>query len=300
MIRISLIQSQVGNSVKETLKSIDNLINKQIQQEKEKKEKDETYTCTSLFILPDCFATGLALTQQEIEESSEVILSWMKDTAKTNGKALMGSLLIKENDKYYDRMYFINEQSEIIQTYDKTHFFIGDSVINEQPTSDKETSESIRKYYAHENYFTKGTNKVIVQHKGTNFLMTLTTDLKYPGFLRNEPMDYDIIVCSACFVKEWTMSMKYIISGRACENLGLCCIVNPIGVDKKNNVEFSGNTMACDYFAAQIQQEDVNDNGSVFSFVFDKARKDRIVKKFDIYKDFDTFTLNKPYNVIKP
>jgi len=76
-----------------------------------------------LIVLPEMFSTGFTMNPYEVAESmqGETIL-WMQELAKSKKSAITGSLIIKENNNYYNRLVFVYPSGEL-ETYDKRHTF---------------------------------------------------------------------------------------------------------------------------------------------------------------------------------
>ncbi|MEE1974386.1 nitrilase-related carbon-nitrogen hydrolase, partial [Maribacter flavus] len=49
-------------------------------------------------------------------------ITWLKALSKTKNVAIVGSLVIKENENYYNRLVFV-EPNGTLTTYDKRHTF---------------------------------------------------------------------------------------------------------------------------------------------------------------------------------
>ncbi|MGV6846695.1 MAG: nitrilase-related carbon-nitrogen hydrolase, partial [Lutibacter sp.] len=62
-----------------------------------------------LVILPEMFSTGFSMDPQNIAETmyGETI-SWMLNLAKIKNIAIAGSLIIVEDNKYYNRFVFVH------------------------------------------------------------------------------------------------------------------------------------------------------------------------------------------------
>ena len=75
-----------------------------------------------LFLLPEMFSTGFCMDAEEIADQNNESLNWMKDFASRKNTAICGSVSIKENGKFYNRMYFV-EPNGNFQQYDKRHLF---------------------------------------------------------------------------------------------------------------------------------------------------------------------------------
>jgi len=60
-------------------------------------------------ILPEMFTTGFSMNPISIAETMEgPTVKWMVTTAKINRIALAGSVVIKENAQYFNRLFFIH------------------------------------------------------------------------------------------------------------------------------------------------------------------------------------------------
>ena len=60
---------------------------------------------------------------QEVADEEELALTWMKNFAKTKNAAIGGSVSVKDNDKFYNRFYFVKPDGTYHQ-YDKNIFFL--------------------------------------------------------------------------------------------------------------------------------------------------------------------------------
>ena len=98
-----------------------------------------------LVILPEMFTTGFTMNAESVAETMDgETVSWMKEMAFKSDSALVGSIVISENNKFYNRLLFV-EPSGNISTYDKRHTFtlVGEDKI-----------------------YTAGKEKVILNYKG--------------------------------------------------------------------------------------------------------------------------------------
>ena len=76
-----------------------------------------------IIVLPEMFATGFTMKAQAVAETMQgETVTWMQKQALKTGAAIIGSLIILENNKYHNRLLFV-EPSGYITTYDKKHTF---------------------------------------------------------------------------------------------------------------------------------------------------------------------------------
>jgi len=130
-----------------------------------------------IVILPEMFTTGFTMNAKAIAETMQgETVAWMKDLASKTDTAIVGSLVISENNNFYNRLLFV-EPSGDISSYDKRHTF---TLVGE------------------EKIYTAGREKVIVQYKGWKIRPLICYDLRFPVWARNSE-DYDVLL----YVANW-------------------------------------------------------------------------------------------------
>src|SRR3970282_1424277 len=78
---------------------------------------------TDLIVLPEMFTTGFTMRPELVAETMEgETVIWLQELAKDQNSAITGSLVIEENNNFYNRMLFVFPSGEI-QFYDKKHLF---------------------------------------------------------------------------------------------------------------------------------------------------------------------------------
>lgn len=84
---------------------------------------EQIQEATDLVVLPEMFSTGFSMNSEKLAESMEgKAVKWMKENAKGKNFVVTGSLIIKEEGKYYNRLIWAQPDGKI-QTYDKRHLF---------------------------------------------------------------------------------------------------------------------------------------------------------------------------------
>ena len=100
-----------------------------------------------LFVLPEMFTSGFTMNPSAVAETVDgETMIWLKKLAKKRTCAITGSLIIKENNNFYNRMVFVFPSGEV-QFYNKRHLFT---------------------LAGEEKVYTKGTEKVIVNYNNWN------------------------------------------------------------------------------------------------------------------------------------
>src|SRR5690606_5654460 len=78
---------------------------------------------TDIIVLPEMFSTGFTMRPEKAAEVDQgESITWMIKNAKKMQKAIVGSLAIKENGSYYNRLYFVFPNGSY-KTYNKRHLF---------------------------------------------------------------------------------------------------------------------------------------------------------------------------------
>tara|TARA_R110002049_G_scaffold289046_1_gene471755 strand:- start:4655 stop:5434 length:780 start_codon:yes stop_codon:yes gene_type:complete len=182
-----------------------------------------------LIVLPEMFVTGFTMHAEKVAESMDGdTVSWMQNMAKATNAAVVGSLVIKENNKYYNRLLFV-EASGYISAYNKRHTFtlVGEDKI-----------------------YTAGTEKVIINYKGWKICPLICYDLRFPVWARNIA-DYDVLLYVANWPKPRVSAWDALLKARAIENMSYCIGVNRVGVDGVNS-EYSGHSACYDVLGNEI------------------------------------------------
>ena len=182
-----------------------------IEKEFENQEAD-------LFLLPEMFTTGFYMKAQEVADEEELALTWMKNFAKTKNAAIGGSVSVKDNNKFYNRFYFVKPDGTYHQ-YDKRHLF---------------------SYTGEDKVYTAGTERVVVEYLGFRFLLQVCFDARFPVFARNRK-DYDVILNVANWPETRVLAWETLTRARAIENQAYVFALNRIGTDgnQLNYVESS-------------------------------------------------------------
>lgn len=222
---------------------------------------------TDLIILPEMFNTGFTMNSALFaEEMDENTINWMRKTAWEYNCVITGSLIIKENDKFYNRLIWMKPDGNF-HYYDKRHLF-------RMAKEDK--------------HFTAGTEKIILELKGWKICPLICYDLRFPVWSRNKN-DYDVLIYIANWPEKRSYAWKNLLIARSIENLAYVIGVNRVGSDG-NDVVYSGDSAVInpkgDYVATTIQYKTEIIN---FDLSFEELEDYR--KKFPAHLDADDFEI---------
>ena len=222
-----------------------------------------------LVILPEMFTTGFSMNPISIAETMEgPSIKWIVTTAKTNRMALVGSVVIKENAKYFNRLFFIHPNGHI-ETYDKRHLF----------TLAKENDQ-----------YTSGEERLIVFYKGWRICPLICYDLRFPVWSRNTN-EYDLLV----FVANWPSirihAWDTLLKARAIENMSYCIGVNRVGKDE-NGYEYNGHTAIYNFLGEKLSRT-IEGKENILQCVVSKNELQKIRQKLNFLEDQDAFKIEK-------
>jgi predicted amidohydrolase len=179
-----------------------------------------------LIILPEMFTTGFTMeAAQNAETMQGESIQWMKKMAVEKEAAITGSIIIEENNQYFNRLIWIHKDGTL-HYYDKKHLF---SLAGE-----------------HLNY-TPGVEPLIVDLEGWKIRPAICYDLRFPVWLRNKfnpqknEYDYDLLIVVANWPTKRISAWKILLQARAIENQAFVVGLNRIGTDG-NNHHYSGDS----------------------------------------------------------
>ena len=219
-----------------------------------------------LFVLPEMFTSGFTMHPEKISETMQgETISWLKKLAKKKNCAITGSLVIHENDNYYNRMVFVHPSGKI-DAYDKRHLFT---------------------LAGEEKVYTKGNEKAIVNYNNWNICLQICYDLRFPVFARNVE-NYDLLLYVANWPKVRIMAWDALLKARAIENMTYTIGVNRIGTDA-NALEYTGHSRIIDFLGNEILSCE-NELG-VFIIEIDKNQQTQTRQKMNFLNDKDAFQL---------
>ncbi|WP_445734247.1 amidohydrolase [Mariniflexile sp.] len=220
-----------------------------------------------LIVLPEMFTTGFTMNAETAAETMDgKTVAWMRKKASKTGAAIVGSLIISEAGKFYNRLLFV-EPSGTITIYDKKHTF---------------TLAGEHKVYA------SGTEKVVIQYKGWNICPLVCYDLRFPVWARNIE-NYDVLMYVANWPKPRILAWDTLLKARAIENMCYTIGVNRVGLDEAQN-EYSGNSAVYDVLGNAITSIKPN-REQVEVVTLDRNHISFYRNKLKFLDDKDTFIL---------
>lgn len=217
-----------------------------------------------LIVLPEMFTSGFTMQPENVAETMQGdTIKWMQHIALKLDIALTGSLVIKENENYYNRLLFVHPD-EKIETYDKRHTF---------------TLAGEDKVYK------AGSEKLIISYKGWKICPLVCYDLRFPVWARNVE-EYDVLIYVANWPKKRITAWDALLKARAIENMSYCIGVNRVGTDA-NDHEYVGHSACYDTLGETLS---LNKNKEDIAIITINKQEQNILRnKLQFLEDRDTF-----------
>ncbi len=223
---------------------------------------------TDLIVLPEMFNTGFSMNVSAMGEPMNfTTFKWMKQQAAATGAVITGSFIVKEKDKFFNRLIWMQPNGEF-DVYDKKHLF--------------------RMGEENEN-FSAGNQLIIKELKGWKICPLICYDLRFPVWSRNINLAFDVLI----YVANWPAVRSHVwttlAQARAIENSVYVLAVNRVGTDGKGLV-YSGNSAVIDFKGQanflQPNQEIIHQQTLNYQALEDFR------KVFPVHLDADGFSVN--------
>lgn len=227
---------------------------------------------TEIVILPEMFTTGFSMQPKKLaEKMSGKSVEWMKNICAKKKIILTGSLIIEENDKYYNRLIWMLPDGNF-GVYDKRHLFA---------------------FSGEDEHYTAGNKKLIASVKSWKILLQVCYDLRFPVWNR-QPVDsldqYDLMINVANWPQQRSVAWKTLLRARAIENQCFVAAVNRTGEDG-NNQYYDGGSTIIDPLGRIIYQR--NKEEDTFTFTLEKQKIESTRKQFPFWRDADSFLISR-------
>lgn len=176
----------------------------------------EQIESTDLILLPEMFHTGFCMDAHELAESplDSKGINWLKQKANQLNAAIYTSLIVEENNSFFNRGVFVFPNGEMT-FYDKVHLF---SLAGEDQV------------------FSPGNKRAIVSYNGWKIALQICYDLRFPELARNRVdecgnPEYDALLYVANWPERRVLHWDALLKARAIENQSFVVAVNRVGKD---------------------------------------------------------------------
>jgi predicted amidohydrolase len=222
---------------------------------------------TDVIVLPEMFATGFSMSETGAEIGKGPALQWMQLQANRLGALVIGSLKVKQQNSFYNRLYAVKPDGSF-HAYDKRHLF--------------------RMGGEHE-FYQDGNQQVIVTYKDWKLALFICYDLRFPVWSRNVNLAYDAAIYVANWPAPRAQAWRTLLQARAIENLSYVIGVNRVGTDA-NELSYAGDSLLVD-FKGGLQLDLLGDD-QIQTSELSATDLAEFRAKFPAHLDADAFTLS--------
>ena len=227
---------------------------------------------THVILLPEMFSTGFSMNPESLgEEMDGRSVQWMKTLAASQKCIIAGSLIIKENENYFNRMIWMLPNGQF-GIYDKKHLFA---------------------YAGEDKRYSPGNKRLIASVNGWKLNLMVCYDLRFPVWARQQfhddgSFEYDVLIYVANWPEKRSTAWKTLLQARAIENQCYVIGVNRVGTDG-NEIYYSGDSMVIDPLG-EILYHGSHDEDTA-TITLNKDHLNEIRDKFPFWKDADDFII---------
>src|SRR5664279_397857 len=227
------------------------MLSKKIESIKEK---------TEVIILPEMFSTGFSMKPEILaEDMNGETVQRMKKIAAEKKVILTGSVIIKEDNNYFNRLIWMLPNGEY-GVYDKRHLFA---------------------YGNEHTHFNAGNKRLIASVKGWKINLQICYDLRFPIWARQSPLsfgeglgvrsspEYDLLVYVANWPEQRIHAWNTLLTARAIENQCNVVGVNRTG-DDGNGIHYNGESMIIDPLGEVLYHK--KDEEDIYTYTLQKEK----------------------------
>lgn len=226
---------------------------------------------TEIVVLPEMFSTGFSMNPSLLAEKMDgETIQWMQRVSRENGIILTGSVIIEEEEKFFNRLIWMLPNGQFGH-YDKRHLFA---------------------YAGEDEKYSGGNKRLIASVKGWKINLQVCYDLRFPVWARQQKKEgsaeYDLLLYVANWPERRSHAWKTLLCARAIENQCYVIGVNRVGTDG-NNIYHSGNSLVIDPLGQVLYH--MADEEDIFTITLQKEKLEEVREKFPFWKDADSFNI---------
>jgi len=190
---------------------------------------------TDLILLPEMFSTGFSMNPIGLAETMQgSAVTWLTEKAKEKSAHIAGSLMIEQDQHYFNRLVWASPDGRLY-TYDKKHLF---------------------RMSGEEKVYSAGSNRLTIELNGWRIRPFICYDLRFPVWMRNTDPPYDLAIVVANWPAAREIHWQMLLRARAIENQSYVIGVNRVGTDG-NQIEYNGYSCVVDY-QGNVHYQDVH------------------------------------------
>lgn len=224
---------------------------------------------TEVVVLPEMFSTGFSMNSKTLAEPANgETITFLKQWATEFQLAIAGSYIASDNERYYNRAFFLTPEGEEYY-YDKRHLF-------------RMGQES--------RHFSAGNERLTFSYRGWNICLLVCYDLRFPVWSRNVNNAYDLLIYVASWPASRRQAWDVLLQARAIENMSYVCGGNRVGTDGHGLIYDGGSALYS--FKGELLAAIPNQKEGIVTASIDLPALQSFREKFPVWKDSDSFTLS--------
>ena len=230
---------------------------------------------SALVLLPEMFSTGFSMNAAALAETMDgPTVQWMRESAAKHRKILAGSLIIREDDMFVNRLIWMLPNGQL-GYYDKRHCFT---------------------LAGEDRHYTPGNRRLIASVMGWRVNLCICYDLRFPVWSRQqlggteeqpEP-EFDLLVYVANWPDRRIHAWKSLLPARAIENQCYVAAVNRVGPDG-HAIDHSGHSMIIDPLGEILATESGQE--AIITASLSRSHLEETRTKLPFWRDADRFLI---------
>ena len=222
-----------------------------------------------ILIFPEMYNTGFSVKTIQLAETIEgESVAFLKQIAWQYDMAVVASIALKEDNKYYNSLLWIMPDGDI-HRYDKRHLF---------------------RMASEEQLFTSGSQRIVIEYKEWKFLPLVCYDLRFPLWSRNARREDMFLYDCLIYIANWPSSRMHtfdtLLAARAIENQSFAIAVNRVGEDGNGFVYF-GHSQVLNPFGMSIAEAGTTEE--LCCVTLHKNDLEKYRSSFPVSLDWDVF-----------
>ncbi|MFN8296526.1 MAG: nitrilase-related carbon-nitrogen hydrolase [Chitinophagales bacterium] len=213
-----------------------------------------------IIVLPELFNTAFCIDDLSLaEDVNGETMEFLKSISTEKNCAVCGSFLFNENEKVYNRFFFVAE-NEIKYYYNKHYLF---SLVGE------------------DKLLTKGVEKIIIDYRSWKIQPFICYDIRFPAWCQNDD-NADLQIYVASWPEKRIHHWQTLLQARAIENQCYTTGVNRIGSDFYGNAH-NGHSSVYDFTGNKIC--DMQAKNGIEIVKISKVELDKHKERYPFWKD---------------
>lgn len=218
-----------------------------------------------LIVLPEMWLSGYTMQAHKMYELTTIGVEKMREWALSKNATVVGSLIYKETESYYNRLFVVSEDG-VQATYDKRHLF---------------------GFAGEDRVYKSGEQQLVYNLDGWRIAMNVCYDLRFPVWARNTNF-YDVLLYVANWPDQRISAWNILLRARAIENQAYVLGANCFGTDAWGN-SYSGHSSVLS--PSGEEHKSLVDEPGWVQGMLSKEELEAFRAKFPFLKDRDDFRI---------